>query len=149
MRTLASPGVLDSLTARFRGLTAAQSARWGSMSAHQMTLHICDATEATLGRRPFAAKARSPNPMRKIVLLYILPRFPRGVRSGAEPASRTVDATTYNTDVARAAGLLAELAAAPADTLAARHPILGAMTRDQWLRWAWMHTDHHLRQFGA
>ena len=22
------------------------------------------------------------------------------------------------------------------------------MTRAQWMRWAFMHTDHHLRQFG-
>lgn len=29
-----------------------------------------------------------------------------------------------------------------------RHPLFGAMTAKQWHRWAWLHTDHHLRQFG-
>ena len=30
-----------------------------------------------------------------------------------------------------------------------RHPFFGAMSPNQWLRWGYLHTDHHLRQFGA
>ena len=30
-----------------------------------------------------------------------------------------------------------------------RHPTLGPMSRAQWLRWGYLHADHHLRQFGA
>jgi hypothetical protein len=26
--------------------------------------------------------------------------------------------------------------------------MFGAMTRGDWLRWGWLHMDHHLRQFG-
>ena len=29
------------------------------------------------------------------------------------------------------------------------HPIFGAMTDAEWMRWGYLHTDHHLRQFGA
>jgi hypothetical protein len=29
------------------------------------------------------------------------------------------------------------------------HPIFGKMTEAQWMRWAYLHVDHHLRQFGA
>jgi hypothetical protein len=29
------------------------------------------------------------------------------------------------------------------------HPILGSMSRANWLRWAYLHIDHHLRQFGV
>jgi hypothetical protein len=28
------------------------------------------------------------------------------------------------------------------------HPIFGTMTEAAWLRWAYLHIDHHLRQFG-
>jgi hypothetical protein len=28
------------------------------------------------------------------------------------------------------------------------HPIFAGMTTEEWHRWAWLHTDHHLRQFG-
>ncbi len=29
------------------------------------------------------------------------------------------------------------------------HPIVGPLTQWEWSRWAWLHTDHHLRQFSA
>ena len=29
------------------------------------------------------------------------------------------------------------------------HPIFGRMSEAEWLRWGYLHTDHHLRQFGA
>jgi len=29
------------------------------------------------------------------------------------------------------------------------HPILGGMSDAAWLRWGYLHMDHHLRQFGA
>jgi hypothetical protein len=28
------------------------------------------------------------------------------------------------------------------------HPIFGRMTEAEWMRWGYLHTDHHLRQFG-
>jgi hypothetical protein len=28
------------------------------------------------------------------------------------------------------------------------HPILGPLSQSEWHRWAFLHTDHHLRQFG-
>jgi hypothetical protein len=29
------------------------------------------------------------------------------------------------------------------------HPIFGPLTKRAWLRWAYLHVDHHLRQFGC
>ena len=28
------------------------------------------------------------------------------------------------------------------------HPIFGPMTTKNWMRWGYLHADHHLRQFG-
>ena len=30
-----------------------------------------------------------------------------------------------------------------------RHPTFGRMSVAEWLRWGYLHVDHHLRQFGA
>ena len=30
-----------------------------------------------------------------------------------------------------------------------RHPLWGRMSEWEWGRWGYLHTDHHLRQFGA
>jgi Protein of unknown function (DUF1569) len=29
------------------------------------------------------------------------------------------------------------------------HPIFGRMTEEEWMRWGYLHVDHHLRQFGG
>jgi len=29
------------------------------------------------------------------------------------------------------------------------HPVFGKLSHAEWLRWAYLHTDHHLRQFGV
>jgi hypothetical protein len=29
------------------------------------------------------------------------------------------------------------------------HSILGPMTEREWMRWGYLHIDHHLRQFGS
>ena len=28
------------------------------------------------------------------------------------------------------------------------HPMMGHMSKWEWMRWGFLHTDHHLRQFG-
>ena len=29
-----------------------------------------------------------------------------------------------------------------------RHPTFGELTRWEWIRWGYLHADHHFRQFG-
>jgi hypothetical protein len=29
------------------------------------------------------------------------------------------------------------------------HPMFGMMSVDEWLRWGYLHCDHHFRQFGV
>ena len=40
------------------------------------------------------------------------------------------------------------LAAATGDSLEPAHGLLGSMSTRDWQRWAYRHTDYHLRQFG-
>ena len=35
------------------------------------------------------------------------------------------------------------------DQFCPTHPIFGRMTARHWRRWAYLHMDHHLRQFGV
>jgi hypothetical protein len=51
-------------------------------------------------------------------------------------------------DVAELGSLLDRFAAADPAALHP-HPVFGRLSRGEWGRWAWRHTDHHLRQFGA
>jgi hypothetical protein len=44
--------------------------------------------------------------------------------------------------------VLLEKFLSPASTLGP-HPIFGPLSYPQWMRWGYLHCDHHLRQFGA
>jgi hypothetical protein len=50
-------------------------------------------------------------------------------------------------DQARLLGTFAHFCGCSA--LAATHPMFGSMHRADWLRWGYLHADHHLRQFSA
>ena len=149
MRNISDGAVLEDLVSRFRRLAPTQRCLWGGMNAQQMALHVGDASGAVLKQHEFTAKTRGgPTAVRRVALLYFLPRMPRGIKTGADPAAAVVDPAQFGQDVERTVALLQRLATAPPDALVDRHPILGPMTRAQWMRWAFMHTDHHLRQFG-
>ncbi len=149
MRThLGDSAVLESVVSRIGRATLECSRRWGSMDVHQMLVHIGDAAAAALGQRDFSATSRSgPRGLVRVLALYVLPRSPRGIKSGAEPASKVLDASAFARDRDRAIQLL-RLLAAQGQTHVAEHPVFGPMTRGDWLRYGYVHTDHHLRQFG-
>ena len=146
MKTISDAAVLAALTTRLESVTATRARVWGTMSAHQMLVHLGDGGEAALGRRSFATPARPASGVLKWAVLKLPLRWPRGIRSGADPASKELAPERFSADRERALRTLRELAA-PESGLADRHPILGPMSHQDWQRWAFLHTDHHLRQF--
>src|SRR6188474_2439986 len=107
MRTLADSAVLNEIVSRMGQLGPRDIRQWGSMNAQQMARHIGDATAATLGQQPFASKPRGgPAALRRFVLLNLLPRMPRGIKSGAKPAEMVVDPAAFAADRDRAVSLL-------------------------------------------
>jgi len=148
MKTIGDAAVLATLASRLARLTPARERLWGSISAHQMVSHLGDASEAALGRRPFSPAIRPPSRLLKVVALSLPLRWPRGVKSGADPAAKVLPPEQFPADLERAQRALQELANAPDSGVADRHPGFGAMSAADWRRWAFLHTDHHLRQFG-
>jgi hypothetical protein len=55
----------------------------------------------------------------------------------------------FASDVAEL-GALVERMTAPGAIVDGRvHSFFGRLSRAEWLRWAYLHMDHHLRQFGV
>jgi hypothetical protein len=148
MRTLATSGCVDDLVARTKQIMPDSPRLWGSMNAHQMLLHLGGAAAASLGEAKFTLKPRAGGAVSRFVLFYLMPRYPRGLRVGNDPAKRVVDPAMFERDRQRVIDLTRAMAA-PDAPLVAVHPLFGAMSRRNWQRWAYMHTDHHLRQFGV
>ena len=150
MKTLSSASDLASIRNRIAFLSPADTRLWGSMNAHQAVCHFTDAFCCPLGERvPPPIKALPiPVPIYKWLALYFPMKWPTGVPTPPE-MNQQIGGTPPADFAADRATLLAKL-----NQFAQRsgpwspHPIFGNMTAPEWMRWGYLHTDHHLRQFG-
>ena len=151
MRTVARPEVLRSLVTRLGGLRPDTPRHWGTMSPHEMVCHLGDAAEMVLRSRPreqpLHARAR---PVFKFLALWSPVRWPRGRGTSPmlDPKSGGTKPSVFARDLERAVGGLEAIAAAKPGSLEPGHGLFGTMSVADWQRWAYKHTDHHLRQFG-
>jgi uncharacterized protein DUF1569 len=151
MKTLARPGDFDDVLRRLRTVRPDGMARWGRMSAHQMICHLGDALRVATGQKTVSA---ATGPMQRTVIkwiaLYLPAPWPAGVPTRPE-IDQYVGGTKpqdFARDVAEVESLLRVMTQAHHDPCP-MHPIFGPMSRTAWLRWGYLHADHHLRQFGA
>jgi len=120
------------------------------MTVGGMVSHLADAFRVATGETP-AATARFgpvPAPVIKWIALQAPVKWPPGVKTipeveqgfgGTVPAEFTADMSTLIASLDR---FMANSGPWP------RHSIFGAMTQADWMRWGYLHPDHHLRQFG-
>jgi hypothetical protein len=88
----------------------------------------------------------------KWAALYLPVQWPTGVlvtRPEIEQGSGGTCPGDFGRDVAE---LVAAMERFTSGNVAAdwpAHPIFGPLTRRAWMRWGYLHVDHHLRQFNA
>jgi hypothetical protein len=155
-RTLANPDDKQQIVARLRKIQPTSARLWGKMTAPQMICHLADSFRVTIGEKPWALDRVSVTPIPmpdwfvKWVAFNVPMRWPRGT-----PTRPEVDAERNGTPPAEFAAdcgellrLLDRFTRRPRDFDWQPHPIFGAMTEPEWMRWGYLHMDHHLRQFG-
>ena len=152
MKTLAHSRDREALRRRLRALGPESPRAWGRMSVQQMVCHLADAFRMALGQRAVTAeRGVLPRTMLKWIVLYAPMHWPSGIRTSPE-IDQCLGGTTpagFAADVAVVLELMERTAAESHALTGLRHPVLGRMSEGQWLRWAYLHMDHHLRQFGA
>jgi DinB family protein len=152
IRTIAAPDVLDDLMRRLEDLTSASTRRWGTLTAHEMLCHLGDATAMVLLDRPRVVPiAGGRRPVRKTLGLWSPLRWPHGLRTSPHYNPHTLGTrpTAFDRDRDRVIDGLRRLAVAdPTLPLEPAHGFFGTMSTRAWQRWAFKHTEHHLRQFG-
>lgn len=152
MKTLARQRDKAELLDRLRTVRPDSVRRWGRMSAHQMVCHLSDAFLVVMGRKSVShATGLLQGTIVKWFALYVPVPWPAGIRTRPEidqecGGTRPID---FTADVAQLE-LLLELITAEAKSFDCQtHPLFGRMSDADWLRWGYLHMDHHLRQFGA
>jgi hypothetical protein len=150
MRTLASPGTLDKTIARIETLKPEDRVRWGRMNVSQMVCHLCDSAKVPLEKKVVPpAELGALSVVQKWAALKVPIRWHKG--STTPPEIDQLCGSTPSVNFERDRSVLIVLTCRLLDVpLQGRaHPYFGPLTRHEWMRWAWLHTDHHLRQFGC
>lgn len=149
MHTLAKQEDLIGLRNRLLTVRATDRGRWGVMSAGQMLCHLRGAFLVAMGELPCdPIRLASPAKVMKAFALWapvpwkqnfetvpalklgapvmITGSFQRDRESALEAMDRFCRPTQQRVD----------------------HAFFGTMSMADWMRWGFLHTDHHLRQFG-
>ena len=151
MKTMARPADKAEIVRRLKTVRPDCTRRWGRMSAHQMVCHLSDAFRLVTHQ-----KAASPatgivqSTLIKWIALYVPFQWPQGVPTRPE-MDQEIEGTKpgdFAADLAELESLLERIATVQKDYDWPAHPIFGRMSESAWMRWAYLHVDHHLRQFG-
>ncbi|MHC4091121.1 MAG: DinB family protein [Planctomycetota bacterium] len=148
MKTVTDPAVLTQLVGRLNALRPDTQRRWGTLTAGEMLCHLGDAAASVLNQASSEAGPRRP--LLKWIALSSPLSWPRGLPTppDVDPRGDGTKPGDFEADRQRAIEGLRTFAAAPASALTSSHGAFGPMTARDWQRWAYRHTDHHLRQFG-
>jgi hypothetical protein len=150
MRHLSEGVVLERAIARLDKLTPGTAAKWGRMSAHQMVCHLSDSFRFALGKKAASdASGVLQRTAMKWFALYVPIPWPKGVgtRPEMEQGKGGTAPIEFEADRRDLIALMREFERQPWFTV--RHPIFGPMSTAEWMRWGYLHVDHHLRQFGV
>ena len=151
MRTLARAADLADIIRRLQTVRSGAAAKWGRMSAHQMVCHLADSMRMALNKRP-TSTATGPlqQTLIKWIALYGPLPWPAGIQTRPETDQEAggTRPLNFDADMENLESLLRSMTDEQMPTCPT-HPIFGPMSRPAWLRWAYLHADHHLRQFGA
>lgn len=153
MKTLAQPGDKAEILHRLTRVRPESVRLWGRMTAHQTICHLADSFRMALGRKAVKRGAVPiPRAVLRWIVLYLPLRWPAGRILTSPELDQEVGGTPpgdFAADVADLASLLDLVTAQARDFEWQEHPLFGRMPAAAWLRWGYLHMDHHLRQFGA
>ena len=153
MRTLGRAADKDDLLRRLVRVRADTPRRWGRMTAHQMVCHLGDSFRMVTGEKAASDVAHLLNrTVVKWIALYVPLRWPRGrieTRPEVDPLRGGTPPGAFDDDLRGLQALVDRFTAHPEMWEGRRHPVFGRMTSRAWLRWGYLHMDHHLRQFGC
>ncbi len=151
MKTLDNPVDRQEILDRAASLRPETRGLWGKMSCPQMVCHLNDCFRLPLGEKPATPIDNFfTRTILKQLALYAPIRWPHGYKSRPE-YDQQVGGTPpkiFENDLAEFRTLF-ERFVKSATGLSWNHPSFGPMSPRDTLRWAYLHIDHHLRQFGA
>jgi hypothetical protein len=151
VKTLSRAQDAAEMRQRLSRIQPASTRRWGRMSSHQMICHLLDGFRMMTGDKAvIPTSTLFQRTVLKWIVLYVPAQWPVGVATSPE-LDQQIDGTKpgdFERDRGNLEACIGRVTAQLERTEWQTHPIFGRMTTAQWMRWAYLHVDHHLRQFG-
>jgi hypothetical protein len=152
MKSFQNPDDTQEIIERVRRVRPDSRQQWGKMNAHQMICHLNDSFLVCMGGKEVSlATGLLQRTLMKWFALWLPLSWPKGVKTrpevdqevgGTPPAEFERDRQELENTIIRFTQKNREFEWHP-------HPIFGMMADHEWMRWGWLHADHHLRQFGV
>jgi hypothetical protein len=152
MKNLQNDADRAEILRRLRTLRADTPRLWGKMSANQMICHLSDAFRGAMNEIKIAPTGTVfQRVVVKRLLMYLPPITVKNYPTPPE-INQEIGGTQpkdFASDAAELERLISEFSDEKADFSNWSHPFFGQLSRWEWSRWAYVHINHHLRQFGA
>ncbi len=151
MRSLANEIDRQEVLQRLSKLTANATRRWGRMNPHQMICHLNDSFKVATGEKVAGSSSNFfTRSIVKWVGLYAPLPWPKGVptRPEMDQQSGGTPPLEWDKDLYALDLMVRRFSHEPRDFAWQPHPLFGTMPTSAWLRFGYLHLDHHLRQFG-
>jgi hypothetical protein len=155
--TLSNPPDKQRIVDRLGRIQLSSSGQWGRMSVNQMICHLSDSFRVTMGEKAWKTERISVTPIPmpqwfvKWVALDTPLKWPHGLKTRPEvdPEVGGSPPTQFEWDRDDLLKLIERFTQRPREFEWQPHPMFGTMSDPDWMRWGYLHMDHHLRQFGA
>ncbi|HXI62450.1 MAG TPA: DUF1569 domain-containing protein [Pyrinomonadaceae bacterium] len=153
MKTLGKETDRVALLLRLGVVTPESQRRWGKMTPHQMICHLNDSFKSAIGERAVngdKSKLLTRTVVRWIAL-YAPLKWPHGVRTMPENDQERggTPPEDFKRDLDALVSMIERVTHAHRTFEWQRHPLFAEMSERDWMRWGYLHVDHHLRQFGV
>ena len=148
MKNLTQPGSQAEIRARLGSLQPADQRQWGTLTVEEMMAHVRQAYLATMsGGEGAPIPGPVPPGVMKFFALSMPMKWPKTIET-VPALKRTAmpPAGSFAEEHGRFEQAFEHFLGVTDNTR--RHPMFGAMKPADWMRWGYLHADHHLRQFG-
>jgi hypothetical protein len=153
MKTLGNAADRNLVMERLSRLTPDSRRQWGRMTPHQMICHLNDSFKSVIGERQLHGD--KSNLLTRTVVrwlaLYAPLKWPHWIltmpvndqdQGGTPPED-------FQRDLEALVLMIDRVTRSERDFQWRRHPLFAEMSERDWMRWGYLHADHHLRQFGV
>jgi hypothetical protein len=151
LKSLDDPSCKQEILNRIGKVRHDSPRRWGRMTAAQMICHLNDSFLGVMGEKPITIEPKfRARKLVKFIALYLPMHWPKGVPTRPEFDSQIggTPPADFDSDKRALLALVKRFTEQPPRFQFQPHPMFLEMSAPEWMRWGYLHTDHHLRQFG-